>query len=259
MSRRARILLGLIQPALAVAAAVFLWMPPMPQWPAYHDFADRHAWLGVPNFADVASNALFTLVGVAGLYRLLAAARRPVFHDARERWPWLVFFLALVLLGPASAWYHLAPDNAGLFWDRLAMSVLFMAWFAIQLGDRLGPRAGLAALPVLVALGLASVIWWIWTEAQGRGDLRAYGLMQFLPMLLIPPLFVLFPPRYSRAGDVLVVLALYGLALGAERLDRPLLELTGLFSGHTVKHLIAAAAAAWALAMLARRRPLPIR
>lgn len=257
MSRRARILLGLILPALAVAAAVFLGVPPVPQWPEYHDFADRRAWLGVPNFADVASNALFTLIGLLGLYRLLAAARRPLFHDARERGPWLVFFLALVLLGPASAWYHLAPDNAGLFWDRLAMSVLFMAWFAIQLNDRLGPRVGLYALPVLVALGMAAVGYWIWSEAQGRGDLRAYGLMQFLPMLLLLLLFVLFPPRYSRAGDVLVVLALYGLALGAEWLDRPLFELSGLISGHTVKHLIAAAAAAWALAMLARRRPLP--
>lgn len=87
MNRRARILLGLILPTLAVAA-VFGLAPPLPQWPDYHDFADQRAWLGVPHFANVAGNALFTLVGAAGLYRLLAAARRPVFHAARRAVGW---------------------------------------------------------------------------------------------------------------------------------------------------------------------------
>ena len=68
-----------------------------------------------------------------GLHRLSAVRRGPVFLDLRERWPWLVFFLALVVVGPASAWRHLAPDNAGLAWDRLAISVVFMSWFAAHL------------------------------------------------------------------------------------------------------------------------------
>jgi predicted membrane channel-forming protein YqfA (hemolysin III family) len=241
---------------VVVAAAVFAFVPPVPQWPEYHDFADRRAWLGVPNFLDVFSNALFTLTGLAGLHRLLAARRRPVLRDARERWPWLAFFLALVLLGPASACYHLAPDNARLFWDRLAMSAVFMAWLAIQFAERIGARTGVLALPVLLAVGAGAVLYWIMSEAAGTGDLRAYGLAHFYPMLLIPLLLWLFPARYTRAGDVLAVLGLYGLALAVEWLDRPLFDLTGLVSGHTLKHLLATLAAAWALHMLIRRRPL---
>ncbi len=256
-ARHARIGLGLILPTLLVAAAVLAFAPPLPQWSDYHDFADQRSWLGVPHFANVASNALFSLVGAAGLACLFACTRRPVFHDARERWPWAVFFFALVMLGPASAWYHLAPDNAGLFWDRLAMSVLFMAWLAIQIGERLGARVGLAALPLLLCGGLAAVVWWIRSEAAGQGDLRAYGFVHFHSIVLILLLCALFPPRYSRAGEVLVVLALYGAALAAERMDRWIFDLTGLVSGHTLKHLIAAAAAWRALVMLVRRRPLP--
>lgn len=251
-----RVLAGLALLTLAVVAAVFTLLPPVPQWLDYHQFADRRVWLGVPNFADVASNLPFTLLGLLGLYHLLLAPVRPQFHDPRERWPWLVFCVALVLLGPASAWYHLAPDNAGLFWDRLAMSVLFMAWLSIQFNDRLGAPVGLIAWPVLVALGMAAVGYWSWSEAQGRGDLRAYGIMHFYPIVVILLLFVLTPPRYTRAHDVLWVLALYGAALAAEALDHALFELGGVISGHTLKHLLAAFAVWWALRMLMRRRPL---
>ena len=45
----------------AVVTAVFVFVPPVPQWPEYHDFADRRAWLGIPGFFDVASNALHDL------------------------------------------------------------------------------------------------------------------------------------------------------------------------------------------------------
>jgi hypothetical protein len=239
---------------VAVVAGVLVFVPPLPQWPEYHDFADRRTWGGTPNFLDVASNALFTLVGVAGLHRLLRARRRPVFHDPRERWPWLLFFLSMVLLGPASAYYHFAPDNAGLFWDRLAMSAAFMAWLSAHLVERIGLRVGLVLLPLLIVAGCASVLYWIATEAAGAGDLRAYGLVHFYPVLLIPLLLWLFPSGYTRGSDSLVVLGLYGAAFVAERFDREIFAVVGLFSGHTLKHVIAALAAGWILRMLVLRR-----
>ncbi len=241
--------------SLTVAAAVALFVPPVAQWPEYHDFADRRAWLGVPNFADVASNLAFSLVGLLGVIRL-AGTRAPLFLDPRERVPWSVFFLGLVLLGPASAWYHLAPDNAGLMVDRLAMSVVFMAWLAIHLGERLGPRLGLMTLPWLQALGAAAVLYWYASELAGRGDLRAWGYVQFWPVLLILLLVWRTPPRYSRSADVPVVFAFYAAALLAEWLDRAILEWTGLVSGHTLKHGLAALGAYWAYRWLRLRRPM---
>ncbi|MDP2155499.1 MAG: alkaline phytoceramidase [Sulfuricella sp.] len=249
MSERGRIAL-LAALAIAIVAAVFACVPPIaqPQW--YHDFADRRAWLGVPNFLDVASNALFLIVGAAGLARLSEG----VFADPRERWPYAVFFTGLVLTGVASGWYHLEPADTRLAGDRLAMTAAFAGFTAAVLTERLGLRCGLAALPALLVAGPAAVLWWATTEAAGAGDLRAYGLVQFTPMLLVPLLLWLMPARYTRGGDLLAVLGLYALALALEWLDRPIFELTGSVSGHTLKHLIAALAGYWVLRHLLCRR-----
>lgn len=236
--------------AVAIVAAVFAFVPPIaqPQW--YHDFADRRAWLGVPNFLDVASNAPFLILGAEGWARLSAG----VFADPRERWPYAVFFAGLVLTGVASGWYHLEPNDARLAGDRLAMSVVFAGFTAAVLTERLGLRLGLAALQALLVAGPAAVLWWAATEAAGAGDLRPWGLVQFTPMLLIPLLLALFPPRYTRSGDLLAVLGLYALALALEWLDRPIFGLTGSVSGHTIKHLLAALAGYWVLRHLLCRR-----
>lgn len=249
MSKRGSIAL-LAALAVAIVAAVFAFVPPIaqPQW--YHDFAGRRAWLGVPNFLDVASNALFLILGAAGLARLSAG----VFADPRERWPYAVFFAGLVLTGIASGWYHLEPTDARLAGDRLAMSVVFAGFTAAVLTERLGSRCGLVALLALLVAGPAAVLWWAATEAAGAGDLRAYGLVQFTPMLLVPLLLWLMPPRYTRGGDLLAVLGLYALALALEWPDRPIFELTGSVSGHTIKHLLAALAGYWVLRHLLCRR-----
>lgn len=249
MSERGRIALFAAL-AAGIVAAVFACVPPIaqPQW--YHDFADRRAWLGVPNFLDVASNALFLIAGAAGLARL----SNGVFADPRERWPYAVFFAGLVLTGVASGWYHLEPTDARLAGDRLAMTVAFAGFTAAVLTERLGLRCGLAALPALLVAGPAAVLWWAATEAAGAGDLRAWGLVQFTPMLLVPLLLWLMPARYTRGGDLLAVLGLYILALALEWLDRSIFELTGSVSGHTLKHLVAALAGYGMLRHLLRRR-----
>lgn len=236
---------------LAVVLAVAV-LPPIPQPGRYHDFADQRAFLGIPHFFNVASNAAFLLAGAAGLLGLWRGGT--AFVHLHERWPYAVFFLGIVLVGLGSAWYHLVPGNDRLFWDRLPMSLAFMALLSAVLVERLGVRAGLRLFPWLAAAGPLSVLYWILTEQAGAGDLRFYGLVHFYPMALIPLLLWLFPPRYTRGQDVLVVLALYGAALGAEWLDQRIFSLGGLVSGHTAKHLLAALAAWWVWRMLRLRR-----
>ncbi|MBU0592888.1 MAG: alkaline phytoceramidase [Gammaproteobacteria bacterium] len=237
MSKHGRIVL-LAALTAGIVVTVFVFVPPFaqPQW--YHDFTDRRAWLGVPNFLDVTSNALFFVIGTAGLARLSAG----VFAEPLERWPYAVFFAGLVLTGVASGWYHLEPADTRLAGDRLAMSVTFAGFTAAVLTERLGLRCGLVALSALLVAGPSAVLWWAATEAAGAGDLRPYGLVQFTPMLLVPLLLWLIPARYTRSGDLLAVLGLYALALALEWLDRPIFELTGSVSGHTLKHLVAALA-----------------
>lgn len=245
---------GLWLLAAAVAGLTWALLPPIPQPPQYHDFADRSVCFGIAGCADTLSNALFALAGLAGLLFLSGASGRRAFIDAREALPYRLFFLAAILVALGSGYYHLAPDNDRLFWDRAAISLALMSLFAALLCERVSLAAGLRLLPLLYAAGLGSVFYWDWSEAQGAGDLRAYGLMQFYPMLLIPLLLRLYPPRYSGDRDILAVIGLYLLALLCDLTDRRIAELTGLFSGHTAKHAVAALAMYWVVVRLKRRR-----
>lgn len=56
---------------IAVLACIgMFWVPAIPQDPAYHDFADRSRWFGVPNFRNVES-----------MYRFFIAPGRYFPHD----------------------------------------------------------------------------------------------------------------------------------------------------------------------------------
>src|SRR5262249_54819854 len=117
-------------------------------------------------------------------------------------------------------------------------------------------RTGLWLLPVLVAAGLASVLYWHFTEQAGHGDLRPYYLVQIVPMVTIP-LMLLFPSRYTRTGDLFIVVGLYALAKVFEFRDGPIFAWGELISGHTLKHLMAALAAYVVLRMLQKRSVRP--
>jgi hypothetical protein len=240
---------------LALIAIALLVTPPIPQAPGYHDFADTRACFGLPNCLDTASNAAFVLAGLLGLCFLATPAGRQAFADARERLPWCVFFAAVVAIGLLSAHYHLAPDHAGLAGDRAAMALAFMAWLAAVIGERVDAGLGLRLLPLLAAVGLASVAWWYWSETQQRGDLRPYLLVQALPIVTVPLLLWRWPPRYSGGGHLLAVIGLYLLALLLDFGDRRVFSASGgHVSGHTLKHLVAACAAAWLVHYLRVRR-----
>jgi len=127
---------------LSIAAAFLL--PAVPQPAAYHDFADRRAGFGIENVLDVVSNGAFLLAGIAGLAVVLRPRTR--FEFAAERWPYGLFFLGVLLTAAGSAYYHLAPDNERLFWDRLPITIALMALISAQVVDRVSVRAGLALL-----------------------------------------------------------------------------------------------------------------
>jgi hypothetical protein len=251
---RRRGLTWLAAGAAAVAAAVALGLPPIAQDPGYHAFADRRALLGVPNVANVVSNLPFLVVGALGL----AAVRRGavVVREPWERRAWGLVFGGAAATGLGSAWYHWAPANATLVWDRLPITLVLMALFALVIGERLDPRAGRRLLPWLLAAGAASVVWWHASEAAGRGDLRFYGLVQFFPLVAIPALLAARPPAYTRGADLAVALGWYAGAKLFEHFDAAVWAAGGVTGGHALKHLASATALAWLLWMVRRRRAL---
>jgi hypothetical protein len=239
---------------LALAGAGALFVPPIPQDPAYHRFADDRALLGVPNALNVLSNVPFTVVGILGLAALLGARRGSFVHPS-ERRAYIAFFVGVGFTGLGSAYYHLAPDNDRLVWDRVPMTLAFMGLLSAVVTERVGVRAGTRLLLPFLAIGAGSVIHWHLTERAGAGDLRLYALVQFLPLLVVPALMGLYRPRYTRATDLLSVIALYGVAKLLEWGDAVVFRLGHLASGHTVKHLTAGAATWWVLHMLTKRTP----
>jgi hypothetical protein len=253
ISRRAGVwLLIAFTAAVCVGAALF---PRTPQPLAYHDFADKRAWQGIPNFGDVISNVAFAIAGAWGLTWLTSRAARERFVEGRERWAYGAVFLGLLLTAFGSSYYHLAPDNARLVWDRLPMTIAFMGLVSAMIAERIAVKRGVQLLPLLLLVGMASVVWWWHTESIGAGDLRFYAAVQVYAVLVLP-IFLLLPPRYTRGGDFLVVFAFYILAKVFETSDRQIFSLTRqTISGHTLKHLAAGAAGLWILRMLKGREP----
>ncbi|MGH7171082.1 MAG: ceramidase domain-containing protein, partial [Gemmataceae bacterium] len=206
---------------------------------------------------NVVSNVPFLLVGVWGLWYALhrRAETGSPFLDPVECWPFVLFFAGVGLTALGSAYYHLEPNNDRLMWDRLPMTVAFMSLFAAVLAERIDLRLGIRLLLPLVVLGFGSVLYWHATEQQSRGDLRPYYFVQFYPMLTLPLLLLVLPPRYTRTADLFVALGWYMLAKVCEHPgDRPIYQLGHVVSGHTLKHLAAGIGAYWVLRMLQQRR-----
>jgi tryptophan-rich sensory protein len=242
----------LLLPAVAILIAIIaLFLPPIPQPLAYHNFADHRAWLGIPNFGDVVSNAPFAIVGLLGLI-FLSRPHPGKFSDHRERWLYLIMFAGLILTAFGSAYYHLAPGNARLVWDRIPIMIVFMALLAAVIAERVSVVAGLWLFPALQAAGIGSVLVWRAGELQGHGDLRFYAAVQAYSILILL-LLLLVPAKYTRGSDLAVVVGFYVLAKILEESDPQVFALGHIVSGHTLKHLAAAAAGYWILRMLHKR------
>lgn len=240
----------------ALAAAWGIFSPPLLQPQEYHRFADTRSLLAIANAADTLSNLAFLLVGALGLaflWRERAAGRSARFATAQELWPYWVFFAGVALTSAGSAYYHLAPDDARLVWDRLPMTIAFMSLVAAVVGERISVRAGNLLLAPLVLLGLASVVYWRWSALAGMENLRPYLAVQLGSIAVILAVALLFRSRYTHGGAIFVLAAAYGIAKVVEIYDREIFEFGQWVSGHTLKHLAAAAGLYLLLRALERR------
>jgi Ceramidase len=230
---RVVVLLGLA----AVSLAGLTLLPPIAQDQSYHQFADQRTLFGTPNFWNVVSNFPFIVIGGVGLRQ---------FHRAPAT---TALFLGIFLTGFGSSFYHVDPNDRTLFWDRMPMAIAFMAILAIMIEERVDANAGRVLLWPLLALGLFSLMLWRWT-----GDLRLYVWVQFFPALALPAIFILFPAKYTGTSYWLAAAALYAVAKLFEFYDRAIYSAGYVISGHTLKHLAAAAACFAVLRYFQKRR-----
>lgn len=249
---KARSNFGIAIVGVLLFAVIFAVTNPIPQDPAYHEFADVQRIFSIPNFWNVASNAPFLLVGIWGL---------AVVRDMREQNTGLqlvyaVFFFGVLLTAFGSTFYHVAPANQPLVWDRLPMTIAIAGLFAAVLGEYGSLSLGRRLLVPFLAIGALSVLYWHWTELRGVGDLRPYAIVQFLPILVIFILLIIRGPVSTLTRSLWWMVGFYVFAKIFEHFDAQIYALLPL-SGHTLKHVFAALGPA-ALALGLRQRDLAI-
>jgi hypothetical protein len=235
-------------------AAIFV--PAMPQPLSYHAFADCRTFWAVPNFFNVVSNLPFLVGGALGLHLIWNGGGR--FIDAREQLPYLIFFLGALLTCFGSAYYHAAPDNPRLVWDRLPMTLGFAGLVAAAVAERADLKLGLRSPGPLLLLGIVTVVYWYATERMGAGNLIPYAAYQAWSIAIIVLLLVAWPAsRYGRGGLLAWAAVWYGLAKVFETFDLQVYRLLGgTLSGHTIKHVLAAFAVFAIVRQLRLREPI---
>lgn len=152
-------------------------------------------------------------LGLAFLLQARSRIRADTFIDEKERWPYLIVFAGLLLTAFGSSYDHLAPTMPDSFWDRLPMTITFMSMVSAVIAERINVRLGIWLLPLLLCIGLTSVLQWEWSEARGSGDLRFYAAVQAYSALVVLLAFLfrgaIHEPQTSdlssaRAGHFLV-------------------------------------------------------
>ncbi|MEJ6021562.1 hypothetical protein [Ramlibacter sp. PS4R-6] len=226
--------------ALALLAAAG---PHVPAPPAYHSFADTRAWGALPNAGDVLSNLAFALAGLVGAWKVWRLPRGALTNMQRAMAG--LFFAGLVLTAACSAWYHLGPDDARLVVDRSGMAVAFAGLLGLAVTTRVGERAAaFVGLAFLAAAPLA-------LHASVQGELLPWVVLQFGGMALLVLLALGRPLPDALPVRWLAIVAIYCAAKACEGLDGWAFAASGyLFSGHTLKHLVAACAALPVIAAL---------
>ena len=223
----------------AISLVGVMLLAPISQDQSYHQFVDQRDLFGIPNFWNVASNLAFVAVGAVGLWQ---------FHRHPTT---VVLFSGILLTGLGSAYYHLSPNDVSLFWDRLPMTLCFAAIVAAAVEERVDARAGAILLWPLLAIGIFSLVLWRW-----NGDLRLYAWVQFFSFLALLLILLLFPPKYTGTSYWVLAAALYAFAKVLEFYDGPIFSVGSLLSGHSLKHLAAAAASLAILRLFQTRRPI---
>ena len=233
--KNATIAIALISIISVVAA---FSVDPIAQDLNYHVFADQRTLLTTLNFWNVASNLPFLIVGLMGLLSVLGSHKLNTISELKSAYA--VFFFGVSLVAFGSGYYHLWPSNNSLVWDRLPMTIAFMALFAIIIGEFISLRTGKLLLIPFIIIGAFSVYYWHITESAGEGDLRLYALVQFLPIILIPVILILFKSKSTNTAGYWWLLGAYVLAKGLEFFDAQIYDSLIFISGHSLKHIAAA-------------------
>jgi Ceramidase len=213
-----------------VAVVAIIFVKPILQSQEYHSFADQSTFFWIPNFWNVISNLPFVIIGSIGILKVFNSIKN---SPLKQSFVW--FFIGILLTGFGSAYYHYNPSDVTLIWDRLPMTISFMSFLSIIIGEFIHLNFGKKALYPFLIIGILSIIYWIVLQ-----DLRMYLLVQFLPITLIPIILFLSRNSLKLKKYFWLILTTYIIAKFLESYDLFVYNTTyKTISGHTLKHLVA--------------------
>jgi hypothetical protein len=205
----------------------------IPQDLSYHNFADNCNHFGTPNFWNVISNLPFLFCGI--LFFKLRKNSELFFKSIT-----LLMGIGFISTGLGSAYYHLEPNNHTLVWDRIPMTIVFVSFFLLLVHESVSKTIAKYTLVPLLISGILSVLYWIYTENQGAGDLRWYVIIQFYPLLAT---FIILIASWRSIKGRLWILVAFLFYMVAKIFETQLDEIFFInyhFSGHSIKHLSSA-------------------
>ncbi|MEK9931634.1 MAG: hypothetical protein VW557_12925 [Rhodospirillaceae bacterium] len=231
---------------------LFLFAGPIRLPEDYHNFADQRSVFLIPNFLDVVSNVPFAVLGIYGFCYLARKKRGTYPRDFIAKLPFLGFFLAIIFVMLGSGYYHWAPADGPLLYDRVPIVIAFMCLFSGFLSDRLNSVSFvLWGMPCLIVLSLCSLGWDLFHAAKG-GDLIFYLFVQVCPIVILPIICRLYSRgRLTTEKHLWQMIGWYVLAKFFEYFDPQIFSLTlETLSGRTLKHLAASMAVLSVICML---------
>jgi hypothetical protein len=236
--------------AISVFIIMALFYGPISQPQEYHDFADDRELLGVPNALDVMSNLAIVYPGLVGL-AFVNESRKNSQVSEDEVSIHITMFSGMILTFAGSVWFHLDPNDSTMLWDRLGMSVVIGSCISLLIHDMWDRNlAAKIHLPIVIA-SVVSVLWWPVFD-----DLRIYFIVKHHPFILFPILLVYGNRIYDKISGYYWGLSMFLLATIFEFTDQQIFELTGIISGHTLKHIAAGIGLWFLMVMIRDRKPI---
>jgi hypothetical protein len=230
--KTSRLLLGSVM--LFVAGTVLQLIWPLSQPASYHHFADERSLDSLHNVADVLSNLVILAAGILNLGWVgRHASRQPAQFPGM-----LVAAIGLVLTAFGSAWYHMAPTDATLVWDRFPMTIVFAGILAMLWTSAAGQRVGWVQMLIMVAVSLATIGYWL-----AFNSLWPYAILQFGGLAVIVGMTL--ARKVDGVFAWTLVIVFYGIAKIFESLDWQVWDLSHhVIAGHALKHVASGLAGA---------------
>jgi hypothetical protein len=212
---------------LFVVGTVLQWIWPLAQAASYHHFADECSLAFIPN----ASNVLSNIVILAGGLLCLGWVKRNASNQSPQFPVMVVAGIGLVLTAIGSAYYHWAPSDATLIWDRLPMTIVFAGILGMLWTSTTGQRVGWVQMLIMVVVSVGTVEYWL-----AFNSLWPYAILQFGGLAFIVGLTL--TRKVDSVFAWTMVIVFYGVAKVFESLDWQVWDLTHhLVSGHALKHV----------------------